>query len=286
MPNIILPVSEDTSISQMFPDDNFGGDSSLCCGRFSSLTSIYRILLKFDLSSIPSTTAIESAVLKLYINQNSVPGIPKPTKVYNLLSSFSEYDVTYSTQPTFDPTEVASSNITSEMNTYIEWDITSLVRNWHLGITTNYGLLIRGLESEYSLTGFVSREHPDTDIHPILEISCHSDTDLIEYPPEDVTSTGNLAYSSSILLGGGIATFCMKNLGPKPVYIFLQLSADNINWIDDHPTFIGSYQLDQGNTLTIKTSGYMPYARLVCLAYDCSNPSDQATLRVYKTVKY
>ncbi|MCY6353851.1 DNRLRE domain-containing protein [Clostridium sp. ZS2-4] len=286
MPNLTLSTVQDAYISQLFPDMNFGHDSMLFCGKLTTGASIYRDLIKFDISSIPDIATIESATLKLYITQNNVPSLVKPTKVYNLLSSFNENTITYTTQPAFDPTPAASLDIVSQINAYLEWDITSLVRDWHIGNIPNYGLILRGLESAYSFTGFTSKDYFNPAKHPILEISYSEDTGIIEYVPEDVTSTGTWAYSTAIPLGGRTATFGIENLGPKEACIILQLSPDNSIWIDDHSSSLSLCQLNAGDNLTLTTNGYLLYTRLRCIALDCVNPGDHATIRIYKTIKY
>lgn len=281
----LLPI-QDASVFELEPDSNFGSDNILYCGKLQVANSIYRSLLQFDISYIPNVAHIQSAILKLYIVQNNVPSLSKATSVYNLLESFTQNNVTYNTQPAFDSTASASLDITSESNVYLNFDVTNLVRNWHIGNFPNYGLVIRGEESFYSLTGFYSSDYSEPDKRPILEITYNEDIGIIEYLPETATSYGDAVYSIPIVLGGNIGTFCIKNLGPKSCYLIKQLSADKVVWIDDHLSYLTLYHLDPDETITLTTSGYMLYTCLKLQADDCVDPSDHASLLIYKTVKY
>ncbi|MCY6482740.1 DNRLRE domain-containing protein [Clostridium aestuarii] len=283
MPTLLLEAIQDASISQEFPDANIGHDQMFFCGKYGNGPTIYRSLLKFDISCIPKLAVIESVFLKLYISRNDMPSIVKPTKIYNLLDEFNENTVTYSNQPSFNPVATSALDISSQLNTYLQWDITSLVSAWHTGNIENHGLLLRGLESLNSFTGFISKDNIYGDKHPVIEITYKLDGGIIEYTPENITSSGDWAYSTPIPLGNRNATFGVENYGPKNACIILQLSSD-ATWLDSHSTYVSLCTLEPGNDVILTTVGHMAYVRLKCKALECINPDDYATLKIYPTI--
>ncbi len=105
-------------------------------------SSPQRILLKFDLSSIPQNAQITSAVLYLD-NYNPHGTTPIPTAIHRITESWS-YGVTWSTQPAYDPTPASTGTWYFSWSHYEgSWDITSLVQGWVDGTYENYGITIR-----------------------------------------------------------------------------------------------------------------------------------------------
>ncbi|MCY6483162.1 DNRLRE domain-containing protein [Clostridium aestuarii] len=283
MASVTLEALQDASIYDLEPDRNMGHDTELYCGK--NRGGIYRTLLNFDISSIPKAAIIEKAILKLYILRNNVPSVVKQTKVYKLLAGFDEYTVTYSNQPAFHPNPQASVNIISQRDAYLEWNLTSLVTDWYTENTTNYGVMLRGLETENSLTVFPSRTYSLEYKHPILEVSYVIDGIIIEYEPEDIISTGEWAYSIPIPLDNRTANFGIENNGPKNVCVITQLSADKNIWIDSHTSSVSLCTLNPGDNMVLTTNANMAYVRLKCKALECTNPGDYAQIRIYPTIK-
>lgn len=101
---------------------------------------IYRLLMKFDLSAIPKNAVIDSAKLKLYVNdvqKQSSTGYFTP---YPILSSWDEYTVTWDTAPPFDKSG-ACPGVAIDNTGWYEWDITDYIISWHNGSMVNNGLI-------------------------------------------------------------------------------------------------------------------------------------------------
>lgn len=121
-----------------------GYDHSLRIGNPSDHydSSPERMLLKFDLSSIPQNAQITSATLYLD-NYNPWTTTPIPTAIHRITENWS-YGVKWSTQPDYDSTPAAVETWYFSWSHYEgSWDITSLVQGWVDGTYPNYGVTIR-----------------------------------------------------------------------------------------------------------------------------------------------
>lgn len=281
MATLTLTPTQDAYITQFYPNLNFGGSDSLFAGLFQGINDGYRSLLKFDVSAIPSESTINSARLRLYIYRNDVPALSKPIKIYRTLSSFNENTVTYNNQPPISVTPDATTNITNELNTFIEWDITNLVNGWVNNSIANNGIMVVGLESTLSLVGFRSKEYVNAMQRPELVVD-YAFSKIVVYPPEYVTTTDNFTGSTPLPLGPGSATFGIRNIGTaNNAYVIVQLSADGIDWIDNILPFISVPLFGPGDHLIMNTDGHMPFARV---AFKSQTPGLSANLVIYAAV--
>lgn len=283
MPNIVLEAMQNTFVSKLYPRRNYNCFASLFTGKSPYRPSICRSLFTFDTSVLPSSVNIKSALLKLYIYRNDIPTIEKPTSVHNLLVPFNKDTVTYSNQPSYDLSSSAALNITSEKNTFLYWDITSIVNNWFRGIIPNYGLILTGVESEYSITGFLSNKFNDNSLHPSVIVDYSENNSFVQYPPIKVISSDVWSYTPPIVLHDRIGTFGIENVShSNSAYVKLQLSPNCFNWLDDCPTYMSINEFSPGNNAILTTNGYMAYARV---AYKSVNSDHSAELIIYTTTK-
>ncbi len=143
---IQLPAVADSYIASERPTQNFGADAlflgyNLVGDNFGA----ERILLRFDLDTIPSTAMIHKAYLHLDLNFSS-PGedAPMGTVLRRTASSWNEDEVTWQREPSWGEIR-ASTDISSVLKSY-EWEITALVADWVAGTFENYGMEIIGDE--------------------------------------------------------------------------------------------------------------------------------------------
>jgi len=100
--------------------------------------------LEFDLASIPKTTGIESAVLKLsFFGHGSSPTRPQ-VRIYPITVAWSANSATWNTKPSWDEnsTDVEVPPQPNDDSELWEMDITPLVRKWVNGKMKNHGLAI------------------------------------------------------------------------------------------------------------------------------------------------
>ena len=150
------------------------------------------IILKADLSSIPSSAIIEEASLTLYqtashgesVYSNSVHRIAGRNPVisevsgYNAAAGLSWSEVaagtTYDSVP-LGLADIGAAEDTIDLDTtpgYKTWSITAMVRDWVSNPSVNFGLLIKGEETNTE-TGrtFAASEYSDGNMRPSLTIT-------------------------------------------------------------------------------------------------------------------
>lgn len=275
MPVITFVPIEDAYVSEFFPTMNFGGSEVLFVGQYVGPGDIYRSLLKFDISAIPQFSTIESATLRLFIYRNDVGAEVKPTSVFRALSNFGEDTVTFDNMPSVPVTPESTLNVMAEINVYLEWDITDLVKGWYDGSVPNNGIVIKGQESAPALIGFRSKEFGDSSNWPLLEVSFSSGV-LTSYPVKMVTTGDSYAGSTAIPLGARrLASFGVVNTSAlNSATVKVQLSPDGINWVDDSAEVV----ILAGNSTVLNTTGAMEFARL---AYKSTALLLPANLQIY-----
>lgn len=105
-----------------------------------SISSIYRLLLKFDISAIPKKIMLNYAKLRLYVDDaqdRSTAGYFTP---YPILAAWKEHTVTWETAPVFDKNEPGQTIAINDTGWY-EWDIKNFVASWCDGSLDNNGLI-------------------------------------------------------------------------------------------------------------------------------------------------
>jgi hypothetical protein len=144
----------DAHINSALPSTNSGAISNLDVGGG------YTTLLQFDLSLLPTATTpaqVSRAVLKLYINRVTTPGL---VSLAPLTSSWGEYSVTFATQPSTSAS-IGSVSVT-QAGSFIAIDVTSLVQSWIATPASNNGL---ALSAATAFVQFDSKEN-DLTAHP------------------------------------------------------------------------------------------------------------------------
>lgn len=136
---------KDTQLSSHLPDNNWGTYPSLGVGLSSDGTELYRSLVQFDLSSIPSGSVINSATLSLYCDEEA-SSTDDNVWVHRATASWSESTATWNNQPSHEATASAVTTITGLG--WFSWDIKSLVQGWVNGSFPNYGMKLIGEETD------------------------------------------------------------------------------------------------------------------------------------------
>ncbi len=97
------------------------------------------VLVKFDLSTLPSSTTIQSATLNLYFfewDDNNPSG--RALNLFRITSDWNENTATWNNQPSTASQPTSHSTVPSSYGWMI-WDVTTDVQNFINGQATNYG---------------------------------------------------------------------------------------------------------------------------------------------------
>jgi len=192
----ITPSNADTTIDYIV-SNNYGAATTI--GVYSDVSSpfIRRFLVKFDLSSIPPGSTINTASIQLFITShqggfgwdvgrtytanrvttswvegtlNGVPP-PPPGANWNTVDGTTNWGTAGG-----DFTSAGAASQT--VHPYLPWpdsmiwDVTAIVKAWIEGGQPNYGFLIKDNAEDGAGTGtnFASREWTDPSLRPILTV--------------------------------------------------------------------------------------------------------------------
>ncbi len=236
---------EDQLIGSYYPNTSSGNGSApeLNAMAWTQNGGILneRAMLRFNLSSIPAGSLVISAKLTLYFNptsanlaQHSQMGGSNAAGLYQITSPWTENTVTWNTQPTYSTSNYALLPADTNPSQNYIIDVTSMVQSMVNSPATNYGFLLKLLTEQYyrGLT-FASSDHPDSTLHPKLEI-----TYGIVTPP------------SGIATADGPTTFCSGD------YVYLSATYNigaTYQWKKNNVAVVN------GNTRTYKATSSGTY---------------------------
>ena len=165
------PVGKDAAISSTLPADNFGNETTSWVGYFS--TTITRLYIQFNLSSVPANARIADADLLLY--QYFTFGVSDFTiELQKINNNWDESTISWDLQPTRSSDPINTSNITAGITTWKSWDIDDLVQAWLDGGIANYGVVLKDIDetSGDTMAYFYTSDYTtDTTKRPKLVIS-------------------------------------------------------------------------------------------------------------------
>ncbi|MFH1320788.1 MAG: DNRLRE domain-containing protein [Bacteroidota bacterium] len=176
---------KDAILTDWQPNSNKGihSDFDALAWTVSSVPGIYRSLLDFDMSFIPSSTIIISAKLSLYNNptsgnnggQHSSLSGSNACWLQRVTSPWDEMTVTWNTQPAITTVnQVILPQSTSPNEDYLNIDVTALVQDMIDNPSSSFGFMLRlQTEIEFRALIFASSDNADPTNWPKLEI-CYS----------------------------------------------------------------------------------------------------------------
>lgn len=161
---VTLYATADTYVSAFTPDANYGGASELLIGRTVSGYDNW-ILLKFDLSTIPAGSTINSATVQMYADV-ALAAANAPEAAYQVTAQrnvggvsnlWTEGGVTWNTKPDRSVADDAASTVGAS-NGWYSITVTNAVRQWIQNGAAQNGLTLRGDGSSAWVSSFRSRE--------------------------------------------------------------------------------------------------------------------------------
>jgi hypothetical protein len=198
---------KDAFISSNVPTSGQGNSTEFDAGAWtiSGNPLSIRSLIDFDLSGLPAGATIQSAVLTLYNNPNSLNGYANgqhshvsgsnEAVLQRITSPWTE-DVAWNNQPT--TTSLNEVTLAQDIDPYQDYvlDVTNLVQDGIANPSSSFGFLLKlKTESPYRLLAFASSDHPNASIHPKLVITYTVVCNMITLQPN--ASAGKDAFISS-----------------------------------------------------------------------------------------
>ncbi len=174
--------------------NNYGSETQLEVFK----TFSRRLLIEFDLTSIPADARVESAYVWLHMNNNT--GLDRNIIFYRITQAWDEMLVTWEDPWTIDggnynSTPLASTHIkySDEEGFFVGWDITNALRDWgagaHTAVYPNCGMI-----------GIIE----NADWLPNQKRFDSSETGVPLYAPKLVVTYSNLTYVPSAFLASRV----------------------------------------------------------------------------------
>jgi uncharacterized repeat protein (TIGR01451 family) len=207
---------QDTHIAQASSVQNFGTATLLLSNSQTNGQS--RILLRFDLSGIPSGATIQSAVMELYYASTRA-STSESLRLHRVTRSWTELGATWRSSDgvnnwtaqggDFDAAVLASATLDATADVWKQWSITSLVQSWVAGTASNFGVILESVAaSGNNERRFNSSESATPALRPKLTIT---------YVASDL-STSTKAVNNATPVAGQTLTYTLvvKNTGVVP----------------------------------------------------------------------
>jgi hypothetical protein len=150
---LTLPATQDTFVSKAFPTTNYGAGTTMTLG-WNTTGADWRVLLDFDLSTLPANAQVSSAVITFNAEINIAPVDTAQAVFYvypgAVNTKWSENSVTWNTRPA--TTDWGDRRIAVD-NTLIttQFTVTEIVRAWVAGSQPKAGIM---LFSDQTAEGF------------------------------------------------------------------------------------------------------------------------------------
>lgn len=173
-----INVRKDAFLSSRQPDTNFGSNRELRLGWSSSIYEAMRVVIEFDISTIPRNAVINKAELFIY-QVGVTPGGDGAMgyRAQFMRSDWEEGQVTWNNANYLGGDTLPLGNVDSGIG-WKTTEVTSLVKSWYSGARSNYGLLVTGDEVPTSnrMREFASREQGGSAPYIVVDYTVACDT--------------------------------------------------------------------------------------------------------------
>jgi len=169
---------KDAVISKIVPDNNYGDleDIHLFAWTQGGILNVNRVVIDFDVISIPTDARIDRAFLSLYFNNTSGYGNghsgDNSFTIKRITSDWDESTVSWRTQPTtISFNKVTVDGSISATQDFTDIDITTLISDIIDNKDNSYGLMLKLKNEEaYKILLFASSDNQDENLRPKLDV--------------------------------------------------------------------------------------------------------------------
>ena len=246
--------TNDTYMSAWTPSGNFVHQASLLVKN----DNVYAGLLRFDLGSIPPSSTINQATLRVYAYYRDKTAT-FDLEIYRVLRPWVDAAANWDRASVGNPWGMPGANDTetdraadaaavqtvSSLDTWYELDITQLVEDWVADSQTNHGVILRGLGYISVIYRFASANYPTISLRPQLAIDYTAPEVPITPTPEMPTPTSTTTSTPT-----GTPTGVLTPIPtPTPIWteatITLQQGSNGYTGSED--TYIHQYDPDRNH---------------------------------------
>ena len=179
---------------------NFVDRMEMLVGRETSNYGYCRSLFKFDLPALNKGDMVVAASLNVAYYDYDVYASTTPDLQVNahlLQGSWDKTTVTWNNCPSYSSTILDYQMFTRDVG-WKTFDISSAVKQWYEGESTNYGILLKGAsetgtmaENGFKAAIWTERYNTQTDYYPRISITYRSNKGLEDYWSYTTVSAGN-----------------------------------------------------------------------------------------------
>jgi hypothetical protein len=164
---LAIEPTDDATIMENHPNDPTGHSLEIVLRSGSGWE--WDILIKFNLSAIPSNVTIQYASLQAYYYRYH-DGNPSghQVNIYRIMSDWNEETVTWATRPSYSSEVSSFTWVPSTIDKWMIWNVTDDVTVFYNNGTLNYGWRMVDISGGYQCTYLRSKEY--SDFHPVLII--------------------------------------------------------------------------------------------------------------------
>ena len=138
---------DDTYVTSIYPDNNFGRSAHLVVGKIrgelspaDEYTNEYLSYIRFK--ELPENIWNNSYITNAVLNLNVFSAVTSDINAYEVTSAWNENSVTYKNRPTFKNEIIDYQSVSNDNKGYLGWDITNTVEKWYSNPNENYGIML------------------------------------------------------------------------------------------------------------------------------------------------
>ncbi len=156
----LSPVADAQVRGGIYSNTNYGTDVEMITTNTGNPDYNYDAYLRFNLTSLPANSS--SVKLKMYGRMSNINTPSITAQLFNVTSqSWGENTITYANKPAPQTTVLAAATITSSINAFYEWDITSHINALKASGATSVSLVIKNATfTNSNRIIFRSKENP------------------------------------------------------------------------------------------------------------------------------
>ncbi len=275
-PDGTYSVSQDTYIAYGNPNGNYGASSTSAIGYSNTGPLAMRMLLQFNLSSIPSNATVNSATIYVYQYASSPANdYPMGFQAQYAVTSWNQYNATWNNANYIGGATLPVGNFPSTLG-WLAVNSTNLIKTWVSGQQPNYGLILTGDEgpsrnrSRYFNSSNAGSNRPYVDIN--YTVSCNTTpptsyvNSLPTYSPNAFTvSWTGTAYTTPGCPANGISSYI----------VWYQVNNGSfIKWLDGVPYTSATFN---ASSLGIGNGAYVGFRSQAIDNYGNKTPAGNAT---------
>ena len=258
----VVPAVPDLTIDSQATVNN-GGSANLILGTPAAGAGESRILIEYDLSSLPWPAAMTPTSMVMRLYQNTFSGSVSTTVSAHACSPFSESSTVWANAPSCSSSEITRTTIPAlSPSGWVDWDLTSLAQSNIANGNTTMTVMLKRVGTSSATLVFDSSDASTSSQRPTLVLEYIDNVDGIIPPSQPVQIgplDGTVLYSES---GGLLSPLQSPILSWSPLagatgYILTVANASGVykykSWEDSeitNTTFRFNDNLSAGSVFT------------------------------------